>query len=214
MREEMRAACFLREREHDAGAETDREAEPGSARRAVAQHEVQREQRETRSRMRTREACRAAQGVRPIGKQRHIGESAAEGLEIPRTIHVGELLQQARHAIRHGERQHEIEQCTPVARERRESPAERPREQCPEADRAHQDTAATMHEAIGPERVAGKPAACGRIVEQPRDREIEMQAREQPHRREIRGQRPPRMPAQERRVHGRRVFFSVCSVRR
>jgi len=109
VRQEVRAARLLCERKHGAGAEPDRKAEPRAARRAITQHEVERDKGEAGRRMRTREACRVTQLVRPVGEQRDIGKPATEGCEIPGAIYVGKLFQQPDEAVRQRERQHKIE---------------------------------------------------------------------------------------------------------
>jgi len=213
VRQEVRAARFLGERKHGASAEPDRKAEPRPARRVLAQHEVQRDQGEAGRRMRTGEACRMTQLVRPVGEQRDIGKPAAEGCEIPGAVDVGDLFQQADEAVRQRERQHKIKECAPVSRQRGDPPAERPGQQRTETDRAHRIAATRMHDSVRPECVAGDPAAGGGIVEHPRHHEIEMQPGKQEHRRDPGCERPPDMTAQKRRVHPRPVHPAGARVR-
>jgi len=175
----MRTARLLGECEYRAGAEAEREANPGAPRRAVAQHEIHGEQGEAGSRMGSRETGGASQVVRAVGEQRHIGKVATEGHEVPRAVDIGELLEQAGEAIRQRQRQHEIEQRPPPGRERCEPPGEQQREQRAKADRAHRVAAARMHDASGPECVAGEPATGSGIEVQPRHRKVEMQAGKQ-----------------------------------
>ena len=78
----MRATRFLADRERDANRERDREDPARHAPRAVAEREVETEQREARRCVRARKALRACQGIGAIGKQRDVGIVAAEVREV------------------------------------------------------------------------------------------------------------------------------------
>jgi len=214
MREEMRAARFLREGEHRAEPEACHEADPGPARSRVAQHEVQRDECEARRRVRAGEAGGMAQGIRTIGEEAHVGEAAAEGLEVPGAVDVGDVLQEAREAVRERDGQQEVEQRTSPGRQARDLPAREPGGQRRKADGAHQDAAARMQQVLGPERAAPQPPAARRIEEPvARDHGIQVQAGEQDHRGDIGRERPKGMRAPVG-AHARRVCFSDSSVRR
>jgi len=190
VRKEVRTARLLGEREHGARAEAEHEAKPGAARRTVAEQEIHGQQGEAGGRMCAGEACGMTQRVRPVREQRHIRKAAAEGRKVPRAIDVGELLEQSGEPVGQREREHEIKQWPPPGREQRAPAPEQQREQRAEPDRAYQVAATCMHDAARPERVAREPAAGGRIEEQPRHHNIEMQSGEQEHRHQPGSERP------------------------
>ena len=65
------------------------------AARAIAKHEVEAHQRESRRRMRARETLRVRQRIGTVREQRDIRTVAAEAGEIPGTVHVGDGLESA-----------------------------------------------------------------------------------------------------------------------